>query len=59
MAKLARFNEIVHDFSDVADFVIVYISEAHARDGWSFTVSFFFKKNCLIYRFYSRILLLV
>ena len=38
MAKLAKFNEIVRDFSDVADFAIIYISEAHAQDGWSFKV---------------------
>lgn len=38
MAKLARFNEIVQDFSDLADFAIIYISEAHAQDGWAFKV---------------------
>ncbi|CAB3991590.1 type I iodothyronine deiodinase [Paramuricea clavata] len=36
MAKLAKFNEIVRDFNDVADFAIIYISEAHAKDGWAF-----------------------
>lgn len=36
MAKLAKFNEVVRDFNDVADFAIVYISEAHAQDGWAF-----------------------
>lgn len=35
MAKLRDFGEIVHDFSDVADFVIVYIEEAHPSDGWA------------------------
>ena len=39
MAKLARFNEIVRDFNDLADFAIIYISEAHAMDGWAFKVS--------------------
>ena len=39
MAKLAKFNEIVRDFNDLADFVIIYISEAHANDGWAFKVS--------------------
>ncbi len=39
MAKLAKFNEIVRDFNDVADFAIIYISEAHAKDGWAFKVS--------------------
>lgn len=36
MAKLAKFNEVVRDFDDLADFAIIYISEAHARDGWAF-----------------------
>ena len=35
MDKLAEFNEIVRDFKDVADFVMVYISEAHPLDGWA------------------------
>lgn len=39
MAKLAKFNEIVRDFKDVADFAIIYISEAHPTDGWAFKVS--------------------
>ncbi|CAH3191753.1 unnamed protein product [Porites evermanni] len=32
---LHDFGEIVRDFSDVADFVIVYIEEAHPSDGWA------------------------
>ena len=39
MAKLAKFNEIVRDFKDVADFAIIYISEAHPTDGWAFKVN--------------------
>lgn len=39
VAKLRDFGEIVHDFSDVADFVIVYIEEAHPSDGWALKVS--------------------
>lgn len=35
MAKLRDFGEIVHDFSNIADFVIVYIEEAHPSDGWA------------------------
>lgn len=34
MAKLTRFNEIVDEFCDFADFVIVYIEETHPSDGW-------------------------
>ena len=39
VAKLHDFGEIVRDFSDVADFVIVYIEEAHPSDGWALKVS--------------------
>lgn len=39
LAKLREFGEIVHDFADIADFVIVYIEEAHPSDGWAFKVS--------------------
>ena len=38
MAKLRDFGEIVHDFSNIADFVIVYIEEAHPSDGWALKV---------------------
>ena len=37
--KLREFNEIVRDFVDVADFVLVYIEEAHPSDGWALQVS--------------------
>ncbi|KAI8508982.1 Thyroxine 5-deiodinase [Branchiostoma belcheri] len=36
MAHLARFNDLVAEFADRADFLTVYIAEAHASDGWSF-----------------------
>lgn len=36
MVKMARFNEIVADFTNMADFLIVYIEEAHPTDGWFF-----------------------
>lgn len=39
VAKLSDFGEIVRDFSDIADFVIVYIEEAHPSDGWALKVS--------------------
>ena len=32
MAKLEKFKQIICDFSDKADFVIVYIEEAHAAE---------------------------
>ncbi|KAJ8349244.1 hypothetical protein AAFF_G00174550 [Aldrovandia affinis] len=33
---LDEFKQLVKDFGAVADFLIVYIAEAHATDGWSF-----------------------
>jgi len=36
LTKLREFGEIVRDFADIADFVIVYIEEAHPSDGWAF-----------------------
>ena len=36
MAELEKFNQIASRFASVADFVIVYIREAHADDGWDF-----------------------
>ena len=38
MAKLNEFNSITRDFSDIADFLVIYISEAHPTDGWAFKV---------------------
>uniref|UniRef100_A0A3P8S5P1 Iodothyronine deiodinase n=1 Tax=Amphiprion percula TaxID=161767 RepID=A0A3P8S5P1_AMPPE len=32
-----EFKQLVKDFSDVADFLVVYIAEAHSTDGWAFT----------------------
>ena len=36
MAKLNEFTDVVRDFAHIADFNIMYISEAHAADGWAF-----------------------
>lgn len=38
--KLEEFKQLVKDFSDVADFLVVYIAEAHSTDGWAFTNNF-------------------
>uniref|UniRef100_A0A8B9RLF5 Iodothyronine deiodinase n=1 Tax=Astyanax mexicanus TaxID=7994 RepID=A0A8B9RLF5_ASTMX len=32
---LPIFRRLVQDFSDVADFLLVYIDEAHPSDGWA------------------------
>jgi hypothetical protein len=36
MADLARFNSTIARFAKVADFLTIYIDEAHASDGWRF-----------------------
>lgn len=36
MYKLEEFKQLVKDFSDVADFLVIYIAEAHSTDGWAF-----------------------
>uniref|UniRef100_A0A8C1ER37 Iodothyronine deiodinase n=1 Tax=Cyprinus carpio carpio TaxID=630221 RepID=A0A8C1ER37_CYPCA len=33
---LDEFKQLVKDFSDVADFLVVYLAEAHATDAWAF-----------------------
>ena len=38
MASLEEFAEMVQSFSDVADFLFIYIEEAHPVDGWAFQV---------------------
>ncbi|XP_046545755.1 thyroxine 5-deiodinase-like [Haliotis rubra] len=36
MAKLAKFNDIVQKYGHIADFLLIYIKEAHPTDGWHF-----------------------
>uniref|UniRef100_F7IF83 Iodothyronine deiodinase n=2 Tax=Callithrix jacchus TaxID=9483 RepID=F7IF83_CALJA len=36
MFKFDQFKRLTEDFSSVADFLIIYIEEAHASDGWAF-----------------------
>ena len=38
-ARVEEFLSLVQEFSDVADFVNIYIEEAHPNDGWAFEVS--------------------
>ncbi|XP_066954275.1 type I iodothyronine deiodinase-like [Macrobrachium rosenbergii] len=35
MANLERFRKTSEEFSEVADFVMMYIAEAHPTDGWA------------------------
>ncbi|XP_042210456.1 type I iodothyronine deiodinase-like isoform X2 [Homarus americanus] len=35
MANLERFRKVTEDFSGVAEFVLVYVAEAHPTDGWA------------------------
>uniref|UniRef100_M4AF58 Iodothyronine deiodinase n=1 Tax=Xiphophorus maculatus TaxID=8083 RepID=M4AF58_XIPMA len=39
MFKLDEFKQLVRDFGDVADFLVVYVAEAHST-GWSFGNNF-------------------
>ncbi|KAK7888898.1 hypothetical protein WMY93_024458 [Mugilogobius chulae] len=32
-----EFKQLVRDFSDVADFIVIYVAEAHSSDGWAFS----------------------
>ncbi|EDO36682.1 predicted protein [Nematostella vectensis] len=36
MKKMLEYEKMIVQFKDVADFVIVYIEEAHPSDGWAF-----------------------
>ncbi|KAJ7325699.1 thyroxine 5'-deiodinase [Desmophyllum pertusum] len=45
MERLREFGEIMADFSDIADFLVIYISEAHPTDGWAFKTEFDVKQH--------------
>ncbi|XP_020619925.1 thyroxine 5-deiodinase-like [Orbicella faveolata] len=45
MKRLREFGEIMADFGDVADFLVIYISEAHPTDGWAFKTAFDVKQH--------------
>ena len=34
MAKFDEFCQLLSDYADVADFLTIYIEEAHPKDGW-------------------------
>uniref|UniRef100_A0A3B3WW99 Iodothyronine deiodinase n=1 Tax=Poecilia mexicana TaxID=48701 RepID=A0A3B3WW99_9TELE len=34
MTRLATFQRVVRQYADIADFLVVYIEEAHPSDGW-------------------------
>lgn len=36
MSKFKRYNAVASEFASIADFLIIYIEEAHASDGWRF-----------------------
>ena len=40
VVKLDRFKSLIGRFSKVADFIIVYVEEAHPADGWRFGGNF-------------------
>lgn len=39
MARLQQFGEMVEEFSNIADFLTIYIEEAHPIDEWRFKVN--------------------
>lgn len=45
MYRLEEFKQLVKDFSDVADFLVVYIAEAHSTDGWAFNNNYDIKHH--------------
>lgn len=45
MRELERFNDLIARFSAAADFLIIYIEEAHASDGWFFTNNIDIKRH--------------
>ena len=38
-ARVNEFLSVVREFSDVADFLTIYVEEAHPSNGWAFKVS--------------------
>ncbi|KAG8436877.1 hypothetical protein GDO86_007823 [Hymenochirus boettgeri] len=45
LQNMSWFNKLVHDFRIVADFLIIYIDEAHAADGWALKNNLDIKKH--------------
>lgn len=45
MERLREFNDVMTEFSDIADFLVIYISEAHPTDGWAFKTDFAVKQH--------------
>lgn len=48
MSKLEQFNSLIARFSNHADFVIIYIEEAHPDDGWKFKDNFKINRHKLL-----------
>lgn len=40
MEMMKRYRQLKNQFSEVADFAVVYIEEAHPVDGWAFKVTY-------------------
>lgn len=45
MAKFELFTKAARDFANIADFLTVYIQEAHPADGWFFKNNYVIKKH--------------
>lgn len=46
--RLQTFNELFTEFKDMADFAIVYVEEAHPKDGWAFEVNIFTRYSLIL-----------
>ena len=45
MVKFGEFCQLVRKFAKHADFAVIYISEAHATDGWNFAENLYKIRN--------------
>ena len=53
MAKLSEFERLNTEFGSVADFLVVYIEEAHPSDGWMLKVGTW--RTILVFAWYSYV----
>ena len=49
VAKLDQFRSLIGRFGNVADFIVVYIEEAHPSNGWKFGDNFDISDHRFIY----------
>lgn len=54
MKRLCEFGEIMVDFGDVVDFLVIYILEVYLMDGWVFKVNY--NSLCVMFEVFIYIL---